>query len=153
MTRKSGILSTFHTVQFSETDMAGIVHFSNFYRFMEQAEAELFKKADLPLMIREGQEARGWPRVKANASFNHPLRFGDTVEISIEALEIKDHSLDYRFAFYINRGPTPQKIASGSMTTVYAKGDPYTGQFQAALIPDTIKASLKALVPPVLAPE
>lgn len=153
MTRKPGILSTYHTVQFSETDMAGIVHFSNFYRFMEQAEAELFKKARLDLMSREGLEARGWPRVKANASFMHPLRFGDTVEISIEALEIKDHSLVYRFGFYTERDSELQKVAVGSMTTVYAKGDPYTGKFQAALIPDTLKASLTALIPPGLMPE
>ena len=79
MNRPLPILSSFHNVQFSETDMAGIVHFSNFYRYMEQAEAELFKKARLDLMSREGIEARGWPRVKANASFKHPLRFGDTV--------------------------------------------------------------------------
>lgn len=146
MTRPLPILSTFHTVQFSETDMAGIVHFSNFYRYMEQAEAKLFKKARMELISREGLEARGWPRVKANASFKHPLRFGDTVEISIEAMEIKDHSLEFRFGFYTDRDSAPQKVAVGSMTTVYAKGDPYTGQFQAALIPEAVKTSLMAVI-------
>ena len=27
-----------HRVEFAETDMAGIVHFSNFFRYMEMAE-------------------------------------------------------------------------------------------------------------------
>lgn len=146
MNRPLPILSTFHTVQFSETDMAGIVHFSNFYRYMEQAEAELFKKARLDLMSREGIEARGWPRVKANATFKHPLRFGDTVEISIEGLEIKDHSLEFRFGFYTERDSALQKVAVGSMTTVHAKGDPYTGRFQAALIPEAVQSSLMAVI-------
>ena len=30
-------------IQFSDTDMAGIVHFANFYRFMEEAEHEMFR--------------------------------------------------------------------------------------------------------------
>ena len=30
-------------VQFFDTDMAGIVHFANFYRFMEEAEHEMFR--------------------------------------------------------------------------------------------------------------
>ena len=30
-------------VEFSETDMAGIVHYSNFFRYMEAAEHEFFR--------------------------------------------------------------------------------------------------------------
>ena len=39
-------VSTFIThrrVEFSDTDMAGIVHFANFYRYMEQAEHDFFR--------------------------------------------------------------------------------------------------------------
>ena len=31
------------TVEFSETDMAGIVHYSNFFRYMESAEHAFFR--------------------------------------------------------------------------------------------------------------
>ncbi|MBL8848408.1 MAG: acyl-CoA thioesterase, partial [Planctomycetaceae bacterium] len=34
-------------VQFSETDMAGIVHFANFFRWMEEAEHEYFRSLGL----------------------------------------------------------------------------------------------------------
>jgi len=37
-------------------------------------------------------------------------------------------------------------VAVGSMTTVYAKGDPYTGRFQAALIPEAVQSSLMAVI-------
>ena len=32
-----------HRVEFFETDLAGIVHFANYYRFMEQAEHAFFR--------------------------------------------------------------------------------------------------------------
>ena len=34
---------TSRRVEFVDTDMAGIVHFTNFFRYMEQAEAEFFR--------------------------------------------------------------------------------------------------------------
>jgi acyl-CoA thioester hydrolase len=35
-------------VEFSETDMAGIVHYSNFFRYMEAAEHEFFRSLGSP---------------------------------------------------------------------------------------------------------
>ncbi|MGY8650976.1 MAG: acyl-CoA thioesterase, partial [Verrucomicrobiia bacterium] len=51
-------------VEFSETDAAGIVHFANFYRYMEYAEHAFFRSlgrsiVDLDLDI-------GWPRVHSH---------------------------------------------------------------------------------------
>ncbi len=37
-------------VTFSETDMAGIVHFANFYRWMEEAEHDYFRSIGLRIM-------------------------------------------------------------------------------------------------------
>ena len=36
-------------IEFVETDMAGIMHFSNFFRLMESAETSFFRSLDLPL--------------------------------------------------------------------------------------------------------
>ena len=48
-------------VQFYETDMAGIVHFSWFFRYMEEAEHALWRAAGLS--IAPPDSAIGWPRV------------------------------------------------------------------------------------------
>ena len=38
-------------VTFAETDMAGIVHFSNFYRYMEEAEHAFLRSRGLRIKV------------------------------------------------------------------------------------------------------
>ena len=47
-------------VEFSETDMAGIVHFSNFCRYMEHAEHAFFRSLDRSIV--DPALGIGWPR-------------------------------------------------------------------------------------------
>ena len=49
----SEVFRTTRRIEFCETDMAGIVHFANFYIFMEQAEHELFRTLGLELIDRQ----------------------------------------------------------------------------------------------------
>ena len=60
-------------VQFYETDTAGIVHFSWFYRYMEEAEYALWRAADLSIAPPDAEV--GFPRVAASFDFHKPLRF------------------------------------------------------------------------------
>src|SRR6516164_335429 len=54
-------------VQFSDTDMAGIVHFANFYRFMEEAEHEMFRSLGFKIVEKQPDgSVLGWPRVQAS---------------------------------------------------------------------------------------
>ena len=39
-------------VEFMDTDMAGIVHFATFFRYMETAEHELLRKLGIPVVAR-----------------------------------------------------------------------------------------------------
>ena len=40
-------------VEFSETDMAGIVHYSNFFRYMETAEHGFFRRLGYSVVMNE----------------------------------------------------------------------------------------------------
>ena len=71
------------TVEFAETDMAGIVHFSNFFRYMESTEHAFFRSLGLTLHSREGDEMRGWARVDARCEYHRPLTYQDRVEIRL----------------------------------------------------------------------
>lgn len=139
-------IHTDHLVQFSETDAAGLVHFSNFFRYMERAEWDLFRAAGLPLLEEQEGILRGWPRVKAECSFSSPLRFGDTLRIHLKVREITDRSITYAFHFY-RLTPSPTFLAKGRMTTVFAEMDRTTGQLQSTPITPHIK-SLFAISPP-----
>ena len=53
------------TVEFHETDMAGIVHFSNFFRYMETTEHDFFRAQGVLLHEQEGASLTGFARVHA----------------------------------------------------------------------------------------
>ena len=52
-------------VEFSETDLAGIMHFTNFYRWMEICEHEFLRSLGLSVDMVDENGRFGWPRVKA----------------------------------------------------------------------------------------
>ena len=68
-------------MQFYETDPAGVVHFSWYLRYMEEAEHALWRQAGLSISP-IGAEV-SFPRVSASVDFHAPLRFEDVVEIRI----------------------------------------------------------------------
>ncbi len=98
-------------VQFAETDMAGIVHFSVFFRYMEEAEHALWRAAGLT--IEEVGQETGWPRVSAAIDFKAPLRFEDEIEVTVEIAAVSRRTIRYRFT--ITRGEAT--IATGLFTT------------------------------------
>jgi YbgC/YbaW family acyl-CoA thioester hydrolase len=123
-------------VQFAETDQAGIVHFSWYFRYMEEAEHALWRAAGLSIAPVD----RGvvFPRVAASFEYEAPLRFEDEFEVEIGIETISRRSI--RYACTIRHGETT--IATGSMTVACATkktGEPLRGTD----IPDDIAARLR----------
>ena len=102
-------------VDFSDTDMAGIMHFSNFFRFMEAAEQAFFRSLGFSIYDTRRHPGIGWPRVHATCDFRHPLRFEDLVEIHLQVVEKRERSLAYSFTFRkMNEGPS-REVARGRL--------------------------------------
>jgi YbgC/YbaW family acyl-CoA thioester hydrolase len=80
-------------VQFYETDAAGIVHFSWYFRYMEEAEHALWRMAGLTIHP-PGSEI-GWPRVAASFEFRRPLRFEDEFDVHLQVAEITSRTIRY----------------------------------------------------------
>jgi acyl-CoA thioester hydrolase len=118
-------------VQFHETDAAGIVHFSCFFRYMEEAEHALWRAAGLSIVRSAG--GLGFPRVAANFEFHRALRFEDEFDISIQIVAIKKKSIGY--ACSITRGD--ERVATGTLTIVCVSRGP-GGEMKAAPIPAEI---------------
>ena len=53
------------SVTFAETDMAGILHFSNYFRYMEEAEHAFFRSLGFRVHACERSGAWGWARRNA----------------------------------------------------------------------------------------
>src|SRR6187431_400079 len=103
---------------FSETDMAGIVHYSNFFRYMESAEHAFFRSLGFSIVTREVDPPVGWPRVHASCDYMAPLRFEDEVEIHLIVTEKRSKSLSYEFRFRKLNAAEPMEIARGALTVV-----------------------------------
>ena len=93
-------------VEFGETDMAGIVHFSNFFRMMEAAEHAFFRSLGFTIHGLEDDATVGWPRVSAACDYRAPLRFEEEVEIHLIVAEVRSRSIRYQFIF--------RKVADGT---------------------------------------
>lgn len=106
-------------VEFSETDMAGIVHYANFFRYMEAAEHAFFRSLGLSIVTTQVSPPLGWPRVHARCDYLAPLRFEEEVEIHLFVAEKRSKSLSYRFRFRkLEAGAAPVEIARGQLVVV-----------------------------------
>ena len=112
---------TTRRVEFIDTDMAGIVHYSNFARYAEAAESEFFRALGLTLVgPQQDGTRRGWPRVSCSFSFKAPAYFEDVLEIRLAIDRIGVKSLTLRFEFF--RDET--LIATGQLKTAYCLFSP-----------------------------
>jgi YbgC/YbaW family acyl-CoA thioester hydrolase len=102
-------------VEFCETDMAGIVHFSNFYKWMEQAEHDFFRTLGLSIVrhLPDGSTI-GWPRVSAQCRFDSPARYEDLLIVTLTVQRIGVKSLTYDVTFQNG----DRSVGRGTMKTV-----------------------------------
>ena len=98
-------------VQFHETDLAGIAHFSWYFRYMEEAEHALWRH--LGMSIAAPGAAVAFPRVAATCDFKAPLRFEEEFEVVIQVEAIGRRSI--RYACTLEKDA--QIVAVGSMTS------------------------------------
>ena len=104
--------TTRRRVEFSDTDIAGIIHFASYYRYMEEAEHQFFRSLGLSVMMkRDDGVVIGWPRVSANCTFEAPVLFEYELEIRVDVERKGFKSLTMRYQFYINE----KRIAHGRM--------------------------------------
>jgi YbgC/YbaW family acyl-CoA thioester hydrolase len=132
-------------VEFSETDMAGIVHYANFFRYMESAEHAFFRSLGFSIVTREVDPPVGWPRVHASCDYVEPLRFEDEIEIHLLVKEKKSKALRYEFRFRKLGGEQPVEVARGALTVVCVRHE--GTRMKAAVIPGAIADKIEVAPP------
>jgi 4-hydroxybenzoyl-CoA thioesterase/acyl-CoA thioester hydrolase len=110
---------TTRRVEFSDTDAAGIMHFTAFFRFMEQAEHDLLRSVGLSVVMADevthiGGGKLSWPRVHSHCDFRSPAHYEDVVEIQVAIDRLGDKSASYRFRFEL----AGKELATGEITSV-----------------------------------
>lgn len=127
-------------IEFVETDAAGIVHHSNFFRFMESAESAWLRQ--LGCELHDPTSDYAWPRVRVACSFARPARFGETLHTRLYVARLGRSSIDYVFDFTMDELP----VARGGYTVVHTRVDRANGRRRAQPLPEALRAQLRGLV-------
>jgi YbgC/YbaW family acyl-CoA thioester hydrolase len=124
-----------HRIEFADTDMAGIAHFANYFRFMEMAEHAFLRSLGLSVHAKIDGRTVSWPRVHTECSYKAPLRFEEEVEIHVVVRDKTRNAIVYDFHFLKQNGTT---AARGRIKVVCVAIDAETKQMSVIGIPPVI---------------
>ena len=124
-------------VQFAETDMAGIAHFSNYFRWMEEVEHAFFRSLGMSVIMRHGDRDITWPRVSVSCDYSGPVRFEDELDLRLRVAKVGGKSL----VFEVDVMKGGERVALGKMTSVCCTI--VDGTMRSVTIPADIRAKLE----------
>jgi acyl-CoA thioester hydrolase len=105
-------------VQFPETDASGIVHFSHFFRYVEEAEHAMWRSVGMT--IHDPAAQISWPRVAASFEYRRPLRFEDEFEVHLRIAAKTAKTI--RYAAVLKKDG--ELLAEGSLTIICVRKRP-----------------------------
>lgn len=127
-------------VRFSETDAAGIVHFTCFFRYFEDAEHALWRESGLSIHPEDGTV--GWPRISASCEFMRPLKFEEEFDVVVRIEEMTRRTISYSGEITKNG----ERVASGAWRIACVTKLP-DGTMRSTDIPAAVAERLNSLQP------
>ena len=116
-------------LDWSDTDAAGVWHFSTLFRYAEAAEAQLHRELGI------SDRTFGYtPRVRIEGDYKAPVRFDDELEVTLRVGDVGRASVTYDVE--VTRDSTV--VATGRVVTVLID---HTGR--AVPWPDDLAAALR----------
>lgn len=139
------VFQTERRVEFRDTDAAGIVHFSVFFTYMEEAEHRLLRHLGIGVVCQIDSKTVSWPRVAAKCDYLKSIKFEQLITIEVSIKRIGTKSVTFQHIF---RSSDQETIANGEITTVCCvipdrSGPHETVKPQAIAIPDTFVEKLR----------
>ncbi len=132
--------TTTRRMEFADTDMAGIVHFSRYPVFMETAEHEFLRSIDTDIHFERDGDTISWPRVSVSCDYLRPSYYGEEIEIAVAVTRRGTKSVTYGFTFRRDG----EDVARGSITAVCCVCNPGEA-LRSVPIPADIAARLGAI--------
>lgn len=124
-------------VEFSETDMAGIMHYSSYFQYMEEAEHEFLRSLGLSVVLEDGGTAYGFPRLATRCEYSRPLRFEDVVSVHLRVVRIGRGSITYQYLFTLD----DSEVARGEVTVACVTRDA-EGKMKSVELPGSLSSRL-----------
>jgi acyl-CoA thioester hydrolase len=135
--------NTSFRVTWVDTDAAGVVHYSNYFRFFERAEEEFYRH--LGFDFTNFKERGLWfPRVEASCQYKKPARYSDLLVVEVSVEDLKEKSV--KLGFKVVNEKSEDLLAFGYLVIVAA--DKQTGR--ATRIPADIVDKLRLFAKQIL---
>jgi YbgC/YbaW family acyl-CoA thioester hydrolase len=123
-------------VQFADTDLAGVMHFANYYRIMEEAEHAFWRSLGLSVVMAHGEGEISFPRVATSCEYFAPARFEDEIDVGLSLADVGRSSITCAIEFAVG----DRKIAAGQSKAVCCSL--VGGTFSSIAIPSPIREKL-----------
>jgi acyl-CoA thioester hydrolase len=136
----SKVFTTRRRVEFRDTDAGGIVHFSAYLCYMEQAEHEFLRFVGHSVV--QAHPAGGyisWPRVKVECNYSAPARFEEMLTIQLKIARLGSKSVTYSFEF---RSAEDSLVALGTIVAVCCHIKDHGSSIQSIDIPEDMRNNL-----------
>jgi acyl-CoA thioester hydrolase len=133
-------------VEFADTDLAGLMHFANFFRFVEAAEHAFFRSLGHSVHTADGSDHQGWPRIEVTCKYHQPARFEQTLETGLRIEEVRTSSLRYGFWVFVADDPKRALLATGAFSIIHVELDTKAREIRKAPIPPALKQKLEAFM-------
>lgn len=135
------------TVRFGDIDLAGIVYYPRFLHFCHVAMEEFVRDVlGIPYPDLLQRDRVGFPAVRAEVDFRHPLRYGDVVEIETAVERVGSTSVAWRYA--MRRHADGEPIATCRTVTVCVDMDGFAKQPVPAWLRERLEAAARDAAPP-----
>lgn len=107
-------------VAYYETDRMGIVHHSNYIRYMEEARLSWLEQHGLAY---DNLESIGimLPVISVNAEYIKPLKFGDTFNITTKLIELSNVKI--KLSYEVRNSGTGELCATGESVHCFVNND------------------------------
>ena len=126
-------------VQFAEVDMAGVVHFANYFRYMEETEHAMWRQWGLSVHTLSDGRTVGWPKVAATCEYAAPLKFEDEVDLNLRVTHLGEKSMTYEVEFYL----AGRRACLGRVASVCCVIE--NGRLTSISVPPELRARLEGL--------
>ena len=129
-------------VEFNETDMAGIAHFANFFRWMEATEHAFVRSLGHDVHRNDDRGMFGFARVHAECDYRAPLRYPEPFVVRLAVFETGTRTVDYEFAF-VRGGGADEEVARGRLRVIAVARAAGEHEIRSCAIPTELGEALR----------
>lgn len=123
-------------VRWGDVDLAGVVRYDAFLRFVEHAEGEFFRELGYPLAELYGRGDVWLPRRMIHLDFLAPARLDELLRVSVTIERIGDSSIALDFAVARDSDDTPLATITEVLVCV-------DDAFRKRMLPEDLRATLE----------